>query len=84
MNLGGVRKSVNIKFHESPSSCSRIIPSKRADRLKIRQDDANSVFTNLQMCLMIRSLVSAQCCVALIMKHVLCQLECDFGFSGCK
>jgi hypothetical protein len=33
-------------------------------------------------------MVSALCCVAIVMKYILCQpkhsFDCDFGFSGCR
>jgi len=34
-------KSLNIKFHENPSSGSRVVPFRQADR----HDEANSLFS---------------------------------------
>jgi len=38
-------KSANIKFHENPSSGSRIVPCGQTDGLVDRHDEANSYFS---------------------------------------
>jgi hypothetical protein len=42
------QKYSNIKFHESPSSGSRIVPCEETDRRRDGHDEANSRF--LQFC----------------------------------